>query len=142
MLFRKVVQHFGEDLRGRSMALWGLSFKPRTDDMREAPSVTLIEALLDAGVRVQAHDPVALPVARRMFGERIAYCDNSYDALRDADALLIVTEWNEFHQPDFERMKQLMRRPVIFDGRNLYELPAMQSLGFTYYAVGRPPVRG
>jgi len=121
--------------------VWGLSFKPRTDDMREAPSVTLIEALLGAGARVQAHDPVALSVARRLFGERIAYHDVSYDALRGADALLIVTEWPEFKQPDFTRMQELMREPVIFDGRNLYELSAMQSLGFTYYAIGRPALR-
>jgi UDPglucose 6-dehydrogenase len=141
-LFEKVSAHFGGDLHGRCMAVWGLSFKPRTDDMREAPAVTLIEALLSAGCRVQAHDPVALEVARRIFGDRIQYYDVSYDALRDADAALIVTEWPEFKQPDFARMKTLMRQPVIFDGRNLYELGAMQALGFTYYAVGRPAVRG
>jgi UDPglucose 6-dehydrogenase len=141
-LFEKVSAHFNGDLHGRCMAVWGLSFKPRTDDMREAPAVTLIEALLSAGCRVQAHDPVALEVAQRIFGDRIKYYDVSYDALRDADAALIVTEWPEFKQPDFARMKTLMRKPVIFDGRNLYELGAMQSLGFTYYAVGRPAVRG
>jgi UDPglucose 6-dehydrogenase len=139
-LFEKVSEHFGGQLRGRCLAVWGLSFKPRTDDMREAPSVTLIEALLGAGARVQAHDPVALEVAQRIFGDRISYYDVSYDALRDADAALIVTEWPEFKQPDFARMRELMRQPVIFDGRNLYELGAMQGLGFTYYAVGRPVV--
>jgi UDPglucose 6-dehydrogenase len=97
--------------------------------------------LLEAGARVQAHDPVAIDVARRIFGDRISYFDVAYDALKDADAALIVTEWPEFKQPDFARMKSLMRAPVIFDGRNLYELPTMRSLGFTYYAVGRPPVR-
>ena len=141
-LFEKVRDHFGGQLRERCLAVWGLSFKPRTDDMREAPSVTLIEALLEAGARVQAHDPVAVESARRIFGERIRYHDVSYDALRDADAALIVTEWPEFKQPDFLRMKELMRQPVIFDGRNLYEVAAMRALGFTYYAVGRPPVRG
>ncbi|MGH7790027.1 MAG: UDP-glucose dehydrogenase family protein [Candidatus Binatia bacterium] len=141
LLFRKVVQHFGPALTGRCLALWGLSFKPRTDDMREAPAVTLIDQLLEAGARVQAHDPVAIDVARRIFGDRISYFDVAYDALKDADAALIVTEWPEFKQPDFARMKSLMRAPVIFDGRNLYELPTMRSLGFTYYAVGRPPVR-
>ena len=141
LLFEKVQQHFEGALRGRCLAVWGLSFKPRTDDMREAPSVTLIEALLGAGARVQAHDPVALSVAHRLFGDRIAYHDVSYDALRGAEALLIVTEWPEFKQPDFTRMQELMREPVIFDGRNLYELSAMQSLGFTYYAIGRPSVR-
>jgi UDPglucose 6-dehydrogenase len=140
-LFEKVHEHFAGVLRDRRLAVWGLSFKPRTDDMREAPAVTLIEALLEAGARVQAHDPVALDVARRIFGDRIDYHDVSYDALRDADAALIVTEWPEFKQPDFARMKELMREPVIFDGRNLYELGSMRGLGFTYYAVGRPPVR-
>jgi UDPglucose 6-dehydrogenase len=141
-LFDKVHQHFGGALRNRCLAVWGLSFKPRTDDMREAPSVTVIEALLAAGAHVQAHDPVAVEVAKRTFGERIAYYDVSYDALRGADALLIVTEWPEFKQPDFARMKTLMRQPVVFDGRNLYETSAMRALGFTYYAVGRPAVRG
>ncbi len=142
LLVRKVEQHFGGALRGRCFGIWGLSFKPRTDDMREAPSVTLIESLLAAGAAVQAHDPVARPVAERIFGERITYCDAPYDALRHADALLIVTEWGEFKQPDFERMRSLLREPLIFDGRNLYELATMRQLGFTYYAVGRPPVRG
>ncbi len=141
-LFQKVEQHFNGALAGRRFALWGLSFKPRTDDMREAPAVTLIEALLAAGAVVQAHDPVATDVARRVFGDRIGYCAAPYDALKDADALLIVTEWGEFKQPDFERMRGLLRQPVIFDGRNLYELPSMKQLGFTYYAIGRPVVRG
>jgi UDPglucose 6-dehydrogenase len=142
LLFDKVSRHFGGSLRGRRVAVWGLSFKPRTDDMREAPAVTLIEALLEAGARVETHDPVALEVARGIFGDRVGYHDVSYDALRDADAALIVTEWPEFKQPDFGRMKELMRQPVIFDGRNLYELGTMRGLGFTYYAVGRPAVAG
>src|SRR5262245_12051046 len=141
-LFEKVRQHFNDGLRGGCLAVWGWSFKPRTDDMREAPSVTLIDALLAAGVRVQAHDPVALDVAQRIFGDRVQYHNVSYDALSGADAAVIVTEWPEFKQPDFARMKSLMRQPVIFDGRNLYELAAMRALGFTYYAVGRPTVRG
>ena len=139
-LFEKLEQHFGE-LSGRRFGVWGLSFKPRTDDMREAPAVTLIEALLAAGASVQAHDPVAVEVARRIFGDRIDYCTAPYDVLRDADALLIVTEWSEFKQPDFARMRSLLRQPVILDGRNLYEPATMRQLGFTYYAVGRPPVR-
>jgi len=142
LLFDKVSRHFGGSLRDRCVAVWGLSFKPRTDDMREAPAVTLIEALLEAGARVETHDPVALEVARGIFGDRIGYHDVSYDALRGADAALIVTEWPEFKQPDFGRMKELMRQPVIFDGRNLYELATMRGLGFTYYAVGRPAVSG
>jgi UDPglucose 6-dehydrogenase len=119
-----------------------LSFKPRTDDMREAPSVTLIEGLLQAGARVQAHDPVAMPAARRIFGDRIHYVDTTYGALDGADALVIVTEWPEFKQPDFERIRATLRQPVIFDGRNLYEPSTMARLGIHYYAVGRPPVRG
>ncbi len=142
VLFDKVTRHFGDQLKGLCMALWGLSFKPRTDDMREAPSVTLIEALLAAGVRVQVHDPEALEQARRLFGDRIVYHEAAYETLRGADALVIVTEWQEFKQPDFERMRGLLRQPVIFDGRNLYEPEAMRHLGFTYYAIGRPPVRG
>ncbi|MFN8641846.1 MAG: UDP-glucose/GDP-mannose dehydrogenase family protein [Candidatus Binatia bacterium] len=140
LLFRKLEGHFGGQLRGKRFAVWGLSFKPRTDDMREAPAVTLIEALLTAGAEVQAHDPVARHVAERLFGDRIGYADAPYDVLRDADALLIVTEWGEFKQPDFDRMRALLRQPVIFDGRNLYELATMRQLGFTYYAVGRPAV--
>jgi UDPglucose 6-dehydrogenase len=141
LLFRKVEAHYDGVLRGKRFGVWGLSFKPRTDDMREAPSVTLIEALLAAGASVHAHDPVARRVAEGVFGARIAYADAPYDALRDVDALIIVTEWGEFKQPDFERMRDLLRAPVIFDGRNLYELSTMRQLGFTYYAVGRPTVR-
>ena len=141
LLFRKLERHFGGDLTGKRFAVWGLSFKPRTDDMREAPAVTLIDALLAAGAEVHAHDPVARHVAEKLFDGRITYCDAPYDALRDADALLIVTEWGEFKQPDFERMRTLLRQPIIFDGRNLYELATMRQLGFTYYAIGRPAVR-
>ncbi len=141
LLFRKLEKHFRGALAGKRFGVWGLSFKPRTDDMREAPAVTLIEALLAAGAEVQAHDPVARHVAEKLFGARITYCDAPYDALRDADALLIVTEWGEFKQPDFERMRSLLRHPVIFDGRNLYELATMRQLGFTYYGIGRPAVR-
>jgi UDPglucose 6-dehydrogenase len=141
VLFGKIARHFDQRLDGLCLALWGLSFKPRTDDMREAPAVKLIESLLEAGVRIQAHDPEAIEQARGLFGERIRYMDVSYDALDGADALVIVTEWAEFKQPDFERMRGLLRQPVIFDGRNLYEPETMRSLGFTYYAIGRPVVR-
>jgi UDPglucose 6-dehydrogenase len=140
-LVDKVMQHFGEYLRGMRFAVWGLAFKPRTDDMREAPAVTVIEALLKAGAEVHAHDPEALNEARRIFGDRVHLHRVNYDALDGADALLVITEWNEFRRPDFERMKQLMKRPVIFDGRNVYEPSVMRQLGFTYYSVGRPPVK-
>jgi UDPglucose 6-dehydrogenase len=124
-------------LKGKTIAVWGLSFKPRTDDMREAPSRTLIEALLKAGAKVQAYDPEAMETARRLFGDRITYARRSYDALVGADALALVTEWNEFREPDFERMKALMRRPLIVDGRNIYNPEAVRGYGFTYVSIGR-----
>jgi UDPglucose 6-dehydrogenase len=136
----KVQRHFGEYLRGMKFAVWGLAFKPRTDDMREAPAVTAIDALLKAGAEVHAHDPEALGEARKIFGDRIQYHRVNYDALAGASALLIMTEWNEFRRPDFDRMRQLLKHPVIFDGRNLYEPVEMKQRGFTYYSVGRPPV--
>jgi len=136
-LVTKVMQHFGEYLRGMKFAVWGLAFKPRTDDMREAPSVTVIEALLKAGAEVHAHDPEALAEAKRTFGDRVHYHRVNYDTLAGADALLIMTEWNEFRRPDFERMRSLLKHPVIFDGRNLYEPAEMRQHGFTYYSVGR-----
>ncbi len=140
LLFDKVAAHFGGDLSGKHAAVWGLSFKPRTDDMREAPSVVLIEALLAAGMQVRAHDPAAMEVAQRAFGDSIGYCESTYDVLEGADCLLIVTEWQEFKQPDFARMRSLLKRPVIFDGRNLYHPQTMKQHGFTYYSVGRAAV--
>ena len=140
-LFDKITTHFGEYLRGMRFAVWGLAFKPRTDDMREAPALTIIEALLKAGAEVHVHDPEALNEARRIFGERVHYHRVNYETLQGADALLIITEWNEFRQPDFERIRQLMKHPVIFDGRNIFDPNDMRARGFTYYSVGRRPVR-
>ena len=140
-LVDKVVTHFGADLRGRRFAVWGLAFKPRTDDMREAPSLTVVEGLLTRGAVVAVHDPEALGEARKHFGDRVSYHRVNYEALKDADALLIVTEWNEFRRPDFARMKQLLRQAVIFDGRNLYEPEVMREHGFTYFPIGRASVR-
>jgi UDPglucose 6-dehydrogenase len=128
--------HFG-NLKGKTVGVWGLAFKPKTDDMREAPAIPLINAIVDAGAKVQAYDPEALKVARGIFGNRVSYVTNSYDALKGADALTIVTEWNEFRRPDFGRMRKLMRTPVIFDGRNLFTPDQMKTNGFTYYAIGR-----
>jgi UDPglucose 6-dehydrogenase len=136
-LLGKVQKHFGS-LKGKRLAVWGLAFKPRTDDMREAPSVPLIRGLLDAGATVQAYDPEAMTVARGIFGSKISYADSSYAALTGADALVIVTEWNEFREPDFARMRKLMRTPVIFDGRNLYKPEHIRAHGFTYTSIGRP----
>jgi UDPglucose 6-dehydrogenase len=136
-LLGKVQKHFGS-LKGKRLAVWGLAFKPRTDDMREAPSVPLIRGFLEGGAAVQAYDPEAMDVARAIFGSKITYADSSYAALTGADALVIVTEWNEFREPDFARMRKLMRLPSIFDGRNLYKPDQIRAHGFTYISIGRP----
>ncbi len=136
VLYQKIEAHFGGPPRGRTFAVWGLSFKPRTDDMREAPSIVLIRALLDAGAKVRAADPEAIREARRIFGESIAYCAKPYDALEGADALVLVTEWNEFRHPDFDRMKSLLKAQVIFDGRNIYAGRHLGSQGWTYHGIG------
>ena len=135
-LFEKMQAVLGP-LDGKQIAIWGLAFKPRTDDMRAAPSITMIEALLEAGAKVVAYDPQAQRSARAIFGSRITLAGHSYDALKGADALGILTEWNEFREPDFSRMRSLMRTPVIFDGRNLFDLAQMRAHGFTYYSIGR-----
>jgi UDPglucose 6-dehydrogenase len=135
-LIAKMRAHFGS-LKGKMIAVWGLAFKPRTDDMREAPSIPLIEAMLAAGASVQAYDPEAMRVAKGIFGNRVAFAARNYDALKGADALVIVTEWNEFRRPDFARMRKLMRTPVVFDGRNLFAPDQMKQHGFTYYSIGR-----
>jgi UDPglucose 6-dehydrogenase len=135
-LVAKMEQHFTQ-LKGRTIALWGLAFKPRTDDMREAPAIAIIERLLGAGATVRAYDPEAAATARRLFDARITLCEKSYDALSGADALAIVTEWNEFREPDYAKMLTLMRTPVIFDGRNIYSPEHMRALGFTYFSIGR-----
>ncbi len=140
VLFHKVRRHFAGELAGREIAVWGLSFKPKTDDMREAPSITIIERLLGAGARVRVHDPVAMDEARRHFGDRIVYAPEPYGALDGADALLVVTEWNEFRLPDFGEIRRRMRMPVIFDGRNLYDPGRMVGYGFIYHSIGRAPV--
>jgi len=135
-LVAKMERYFGK-LADRTLGVWGLAFKPRTDDMREAPSVPIVEYLLSHGAAVRAYDPEAAPTARRIFGDRVTFCDKSYEALDRADALVIVTEWNEFREPDFRKMIQLLKSPVVFDGRNLYSPAHMKSLGFTYFSIGR-----
>jgi len=135
-LVAKMERYFGK-LADRLIAVWGLAFKPRTDDMREAPSVPIVEYLLSHGAAVRAYDPEAAPTARRIFGDRVTFCDKSYEALDRADALVIVTEWNEFREPDFRKMIQHLKSPVVFDGRNLYSPAHMKSLGFTYFSIGR-----
>ena len=135
-LLAKMKQHFGS-LRGKRIAIWGLAFKPKTDDMREAPAVPLIRALLEAGATVAAYDPEAVKVARALFGTSVDFKDRSYDALAGADAMAIVTEWHEFREPDWGRIKKLLKTPVIFDGRNIYNPEHLRGLGFTYYSMGR-----
>jgi UDPglucose 6-dehydrogenase len=139
VLFQKMQQHFAGNLKGRTIALWGLAFKPNTDDMREAPAVTLIELLLKAGAQVHAYDPVAAPEAQRIFAGRagVTLAKSAYEAAQGADALAIVTEWQEFRSPDFERLKQLLKAPLIFDGRNLYDPAMLERFGLTYHAIGR-----
>ncbi len=138
-LVGKIGRYFKDDLKGRTFALWGLAFKPNTDDMREAPSRTIMEKLWAAGARVRAYDPVAGEEARRVFGGRpdLAICASAYEAIEGADALVIATEWQEFRSPDFDRLKAGLKEPAIFDGRNLYDLQLLARFGFSYYAVGR-----
>ncbi|HYT73502.1 MAG TPA: UDP-glucose/GDP-mannose dehydrogenase family protein, partial [Vicinamibacterales bacterium] len=135
-LLAKMKHHFGS-LKGKRIAVWGLAFKPKTDDMREAPAVPLITALLEAGATVATYDPEALKVARTIFGTRVDFFDKSYDALKGADALAIVTEWHEFREPDWGKIKKLMRTPAIFDGRNIYNPDQLRGLGFAYHSMGR-----
>jgi UDPglucose 6-dehydrogenase len=140
VLLRRIDEAFPDGLAGRNVAVWGLSFKPDTDDMREAPSLVVVDGLLERGATVTAHDPEAAAAARVVFGDRIRYADTNYEALQGADALVIITEWKQYRVPDFDRMRELMRQPVIFDGRNLFAPDRMREIGFEYVSVGRPSV--
>ena len=139
VLARKILTHFGGPAAasGKTVAVWGLAFKPKTDDVREAPALVLIDALLAAGVTVRAHDPEAIANVRALYGDRVHFCDRPYDCLEEADALAIVTEWNEFRNPDFDVMARRLKQRVIFDGRNLYDPSRMAALGFAYHGIGR-----
>ena len=137
VLAEKIRKHFGADLAGKTLAVWGLAFKPKTDDIREAPALVLLRTMLAAGVRLQVHDPEAMGNVRKEFGDALRYFDRPYGALEGADALAIVTEWSEFRNPDFEVMRRLLTSPVIFDGRNLYDPHQMAALGFMYFGIGR-----
>ncbi|MGF1466058.1 MAG: UDP-glucose dehydrogenase family protein [Sandaracinaceae bacterium] len=139
LLFRKLRAHFDGDLRGKSVAVWGLSFKPRTDDLRESPALTLIDALLADGAVVHAHDPEAMDVAREIYGDRVRFFERAYDAAEGADALVLVTEWRQYQSPDFERLRTLLARPLLLDGRNIWSNYGLRAQGFTYEGVG---VRG
>ena len=139
VLFKKINAYFGGDVKGKHFAVWGLAFKPNTDDIREAPALYLIDELLEAGATVTTFDPEAMPNVKRIYGEKIGYSEDEYQALEGADALVIVTEWNEFRTPDFERLNHLASK-AIFDGRNLYDVAVMKGRGFYYSSIGREPV--
>ncbi|MFH0991908.1 MAG: UDP-glucose/GDP-mannose dehydrogenase family protein [bacterium] len=137
VLVRKLQVKFGARLKGKTISIWGLSFKPMTDDIREAPALVIIKELLALGVKVQVHDPVAQANVKAIFGSKIRYFNDYYDALEGSHALMIITEWNEFRRPDFQKMKSMMKTPIIFDGRNIYDPKEMKGKGFTYYGIGR-----
>jgi len=137
LLFAKLKSVMGASLKGSRIAVWGLAFKPQTDDMRESPALTLIDELIDAGAAVVTHDPVAMPEAKRRLGDRVTYAATNYDALTGAAALVVVTDWNEYRHPDFSRIKSALSRPIVIDGRNLYNPAKMKNLGFTYRSIGR-----
>lgn len=147
VLFSKVLSHFGGKIEGKTFAMWGLSFKPNTDDMREAPSLVLLEKLVNAGAKIRAYDPVAMNEAKRhlaaegtaaKYEQQVSFCSNHWGALEGADALLLVTEWSEFRSPDLPKIKQSLNNAVVFDGRNIYDPEHMRKMGFTYYSIGRP----
>ena len=141
VLLTKVASELGTDLRGKTIAIWGLSFKPKTDDMREAPSLTVIRELLDQGARVVAHDPEAMHEAKRIFGDRISLVESPYEACTGADALLILTEWSTYQRPNFEAIRRLLRSPLVIDGRNIYNPDRMCAAGFVYHSIGRATAR-
>jgi UDPglucose 6-dehydrogenase len=136
MFLKKIFNKYGQDVKGKTFALWGLAFKPKTNDMREAPAITIIEELLAHGAKIVAYDPKATENAKAIFGNKISYAKNSYDALKNADALILVTEWNEFRRPDFDKIKSLLKTPIIFDGRNQYDKKRLKSKGFEYFNIG------
>jgi UDPglucose 6-dehydrogenase len=140
VLIDKVRRHFDGKLKGQTIAIWGMAFKPRTDDIREAPALVFIESLLQEGAKLRVHDPEALANVRAFYGQRLTYCEKQMDALDGAAALAIMTEWKNYHRPNFEEMKRRLASPVIFDGRNIYEPARMRELGFTYHSIGRPAV--
>jgi UDPglucose 6-dehydrogenase len=142
VLFKKILQHFKGQLEDKVFAIWGLSFKPQTDDMREAPSLVIIDQLLKAKALIKAYDPVAMPEAKRILGNKIVLVKEPYDALLDADALIVITEWTEFRAPNYKIMERLLKNKLIFDGRNIYESAELEELGFVYYCIGRQTKEG
>ncbi len=140
VLLNKIIKHFNGDINGKKFAVWGLAFKPNTDDMREAPSITIINGLLERGAEISAYDPAAMENAKFHFGDKIEYVPEQYQALDNSDALLVLTEWNEFRNPEFDTIAEKLNNKLLFDGRNVYSNPQMEALGFTYYSIGRTPV--
>ncbi len=140
LFLQKVINHFGGEIAGKHFAVWGLAFKPNTDDVREAPALSLIDLLVNKGASATVYDPEAIETSKAILKDKIVYAENSYKALENADALLIITEWNEFRTPDFNKIKSMLKQPVIFDGRNLYDPKKMKEINFTYYSIGRTPV--
>ena len=140
VMVTKIQNHYGEDLTGKTFAIWGLAFKPNTDDIREAPALYIIEELLAAGAKIKAFDPEAMENVAKEFGDRIQLCGDQNEALIDADALIILTEWSVFRTPSFKVIKKLLNEAIIFDGRNLYSLEQMQELGFAYQSIGRDKI--
>ena len=137
LFFNKILNHYNGNIKGKHFGMWGLAFKPNTDDVREAPALALIKKVVDAGAKIRAFDPEAIETTKAQIGKMIEYSNSSYDAIKNSDALIIVTEWNEFRNPDLEKVRSLLKEPVIFDGRNLYDLETMRQKKFTYYSVGR-----
>ncbi len=133
----KILKRFNANLQGKTIGIWGLAFKPKTNDMREAPAITIINKLLEFGAKIQTFDPKAIDSAKFHFGDKITYCDTAYDALKNADCMVLLTEWNEFRRPDFERIKELLKSPIIFDGRNQYDENRLKQKGFEYYQIGK-----
>jgi len=136
-MVNKIKNHFGTNLSGKVFALWGLSFKPNTDDMREAPSLIIIDELLKAGAKIQAYDPIAMENTRQIIGDKINFCETYYQALEGASALVLVTEWNEFKQPDWTEVKRLLKEPIVFDGRNIFDPKQLSDYGIKYFGIGR-----
>jgi UDPglucose 6-dehydrogenase len=140
VIIEKLSEHFGGKLTGKTIAIWGLAFKPRTDDIREAPALVVIDWLLTQGANIRVHDPEAMKNVQKAYGNKLVYSPLQMGALDGADALAIMTEWRDYHRPDFAEMKQRLKSPVVFDGRNLYDPARMQEAGFRYYSIGRPAV--
>ncbi len=137
ILSSKILQYFDGNVAGKTIGIWGLAFKPNTDDIREAPALTIISRLLNKGAKVKAYDPEAMENVKQVFGDKIEFSANEYDAIEGVDALAIVTEWNEFRTPDFDKMKKIMNQPTIFDGRNIYDVQVTRDMGFYYDSIGR-----